>query len=229
MNMAAMGGPVGGGAGGAQMNVGTPSNATLDVSPQYMQKKLNTAIYDYLLRNSLYDIARSFSKAMTIDTKDDTKESPSQRGGQQPNGVDEGTDDEGILKRPSDLPLPHNLSGGPFLQDWWCQFWELWHGLRGRGKNGLNSYVANQRMAQKNRFNMMGAMDPNMQNMRAGYGMMQNMNNGVAMGPNDLRKSAIQQNNQQRQLCVCVLSSRTCLETQLWLTCVTAPRSRYSR
>ena len=202
MNMAAMGGPVGGGAAGAQMHLGTPNSINQQVfTPEYVLKKLNTAIYDYLLRNSQYDIARSFQEKMPIDPKTDTKESPSQRGLQM-NGVDDSMDDSkdnAILKRPEDLPLPNNFTDGPFLQDWWCQFWEIWHGQRNKGRTGTNAYLGPQRAAQKGRFNMMGAIDPNMQR---GYNMMQmqGMNNGMAMGPNDLRKSAMQQNNQQRQM-----------------------------
>lgn len=197
MNMAAMGGPVGGGpAAGARMNVGTPSN---DTSPEVLSKKLNTAIYDYLLRNELYDIARSFQDQMPIETKADEKDSPKM------NGVDDGTDDardQAILKRPPGLPLPNNMLSGPFLQDWWCQFWEIYHGIRKGAKNGTQTYLNNQRMAQKTRFNMMGAVDPGMQNIRGNYMMQGGMNNGMAMGQNDLRKSAMQQNTQQRQLCV---------------------------
>ena len=200
MNMAAMGGPVGGGAGAVRTNAGTP-NIQYDMSPENMLKKLNTAIYDYLLRNSLYDIAKSFQGQMEIDTKPDNNESPNQRGSQLPNGVDEGIDgdsDKALRKRPEGLPLPNNFHDGPFLQDWWCQFWEIWHGLRGRGKNGTIQFVGNQKQAQRGRINMMGAVDPNMQNVRGNYNMMQGMTNGMAMGANDLRKSAMQQNTQQK-------------------------------
>ena len=201
MNIQAMGGPVGGG--GPPMNAGTPSNSANSYSPEIIKQKLNTAIYDYLLRNGKYEIARSFVDQMSVDTKADTKESPSQRAGQQVNGVDDGMDDDAVAKRPDGLPLPNNLMQGPFLQDWWFQYWEIWQTQRNiLTKAGLQSYVNNQRMAQKGRFNMLGAMDPNTQNMRGGYNVMQGMNNGMAMGQNDLRKTTLQQNNQQRQLYV---------------------------
>lgn len=191
MNMAVMGGPVGGGAMAGQMNMGSPSNQTIDMSPAAILKKLNTAIYDYLLRNSQYDIAKAFQEKMPIETKPKDEK--------QANGMDDGMDDTkdpGILKRPEGLPLPNNMHDGPLLQDWWLQFWELWHGQRNRGKNNTMQYLQNQRMGQKGRMNLMGAMDPNMQNLRSGYNMM--ANNGMPMNPNDLRKSAMQQNNQQR-------------------------------
>ncbi|WPH05033.1 transcriptional activator soma [Acrodontium crateriforme] len=174
MNMGAMGGPVGGGAAG-QMNMGTP-NSSGGVSNGDPLKRLNTAIYDYLLRNSLYDVARLFSKSVDIET--DTKKSPNQRGGQL-NGLDDMDIDKAIQDRPDDLPLPQQLGDGPFLQDWWCQFWEIYHGQRSKGKPTTLAYIGAQRQGQKARTNMMGPMDPaQMNNMR---GFMPNMNNGMNM------------------------------------------------
>lgn len=196
MNMPSMGGPVGGGMAGLQMNTGSPSGQNIDISPQNTIKKLNTAIYDYLLRNGQYEIARSFKDKMPIETRNLKDE--------QANGLDEALDetrDQGIIKRPDGLPLPGTLLDGPILQDWWCQFWEIWHAQRGRGqKNGLMQYVSGQRAMQKTRTNMMN--DPAM-NMRQGYMQMGGMNNGMGIaGPNDMRKAAMQGNNQQRNLYV---------------------------
>ncbi|TKA68895.1 hypothetical protein B0A55_08398 [Friedmanniomyces simplex] len=197
MNMA--GGPLGGGGGPAaqqqaQMSVGTPSNG--DGSGPNAIKRLNTAIYDYLLRNSMYEVARGFLKHMEIET--DIKKSPNQRG--QPNGVaDDGMDiDVAELKnRPDDLPAPLQLGDGPFLQDWWCQFWEIYTGYRGKGgKSQVLSYIGNQRQAQKARTNMMaaGGMDAaGMQQMRMNNSMMmQGMNNGAMGIPTDLPRKAVQ-------------------------------------
>lgn len=204
MNVAGMGGPVGGGAAGAQMNAGTPGGNMPDLTPKMMQIKLNTAIYDYLLRNSLYDIAKSFQKDMTIETKQDIKQSPNQRNGQMANGIDGMDDmkDPGLMKKPDDLPLPNNMYDGPFLQDWWFQFWEIYMGNRNRSRGNTQQYVTNQRQNQKTRMQLMGGMDPNsMQNLRGYNNMMQGMNNGMGMGPNDLKRTAMQQ-NQQRNLYV---------------------------
>lgn len=192
MSLAGMGGPVG----------GTPNNS-LDNQAVYL-KKLNTAIYDYLLRNRLYDIARMFNEQMPIETKTDIKtdikESPNQRSGQQVNGIEDDADDnkdQAILKRPEGLPLPNNLFDGPVLQDWWCQFWEIWHGHRGNGKIGTQKYIGAQRQAQKGRFNLMGGMNPNAVQYNSG---MPNMANGVGGGPGDLRKTVMNQN--ARNMCV---------------------------
>lgn len=205
MNMAAMGGPVGGGGGlAAQMNAGTPgSSAGGEMNHSAIMKKLNTAIYDYLLRHELYELAKSFMNKMPIDTKNDVKQSPSQRGGQQANGIDDSMDDSkdhAILNRPDDLPLPNNVFDGPFLQDWWCQFWEIHWGIRGRTtmKPNAQTYISQQRAQQKVRQGMVNGMDPNsMQNLRGYNNMMQGMNNGMAMGmgPNDMKRVAMQNAN----------------------------------
>lgn len=191
--MAGMGGPVGGG--GA--NVGTPSSGADGGGGINSIKRLNTAIYDYLLRNSMYDVARGFLKQMEIDV--DVKKSPNQRA--QPNGVgDDGMDLDFVAEiknRPDDLPAPLQLGDGPFLQDWWCQFWEIFQGHRGKATNGkLIQYIGAQRQAQKARTNMMaaGGMDQaGMPQMRFNNGgVMPGLNNGQvgAMNQNDLKRTA---------------------------------------
>lgn len=202
MNMGGMaGGPVGGGGpvarqgqGQGQMNAGTPSSS--DGSGIDAIKRLNTAIYDYLLRNQMYEAARLFFKQMDIET--DVKKSPNQRG--QPNGVGDDSmevENAEIKNRPDDLPAPLQLGDGPFLQDWWCQFWEIFRGYRNMGgKTQLLNYIGAQRQAQKARTNMMaaGGMDAaGMQQMRFNNGMMmQGMNNGAMNMPNDLQRKAVQ-------------------------------------
>lgn len=196
MNMAAMGGPVG----GPQMNAGTPSNSGEPVSQALSIKKLNTAIYDYLLRNQQFDLARQLHSKMEIFSRTEGKPSPNQRG-QQANGVDDGLDvdskDHIIPNKPNDLP-PGDIEAD-FLKDWWCQFWEIWHGHRKPKAAGPNTqnYINAQRAAMQGRVNMMNGNGA--QNMRAYNGIMPGVNNGVAM-PNDLKRAAMQ--NQQRGLYV---------------------------
>lgn len=181
MQMSGIGGPVG----GQPANAGTPSST---YTPDAIIKKLNTAIYDYLLCRQEYDVARVFSQKMEIETSD-VKQSPNQRQNQA-NGIDSNMDVDskehvGIQKRPSDLPAPLALSSedSPFLQDWWCQFWELYHGNRSRGKPTTLNYVGQQRTQMKGRVNAINGMDPN--GMRQQYNAM----NGIA--GNDLRKTAM--------------------------------------
>lgn len=186
----AMGGPV---------NAPTPSGGGGSLGHEEVLQRLNTAIYDYLLRNQHYDVARAVSKNLQIFKKNDVKQSPNQRNGQQANGDDgmelDSSKDPGIAGRPDDLPCPDNVVDGPFLQDWWFQFWEL-HFAK-RGKNAppqTTAYVANHRTQQKARLGMMGGgMDPaSMQNLRGQYGMVQGMNNGMPGMPNDLKRTAMQ-------------------------------------
>ena len=183
MSMAGMGGPV---AAPQQMNAGTPNSGGPAIDNI---KRLNTAIYDYLLRNGLYDSARSFLKTMDIDT--DMKKSPGSRAA---NGVDDGLElDSEIKNRPEDLPAPLQLGEGPFLQDWWCQFWEMFQGQRTKGKQSTQTYIGHQRQAQKARMSIVppGNMDPaSMQNIR-GYNNSMMQMNGMGM-TNDLKRAAMQ-------------------------------------
>ena len=185
----AMGGPV---------NAPTPNGGGATLGHDEVLKRLNTAIYDYMLRHQHYDVARAVSKGLPMFTKPDVKQSPNQRNGQQANGVDDAMEldgkDPGITGRPEDLPFPDNVFEGPFLQDWWFQFWEIHFARRNKNPNQqTNQYVAQQRMQQKARMGMMGGgMDPAaMQNMRGYNGMVQGMNNGMAGMPTDLRKNAM--------------------------------------
>jgi hypothetical protein len=183
MAMGGMGGPVGGPPQPA--NAGTPTNSANAYSADAVIKKLNTSIYEYLLCNGHYEVARAFCKDLPIE--ESIKQSPGQRN--QANGADGNMDIDSkehinISKRPTDLPAPHTMSGedGPFLQDWWCQFWDLYHGNRQRGKPTVLNYVGQQRVAQKARTALL--VDPS--GMQRGYSM---MNNGMPGG--DMRQAAL--------------------------------------
>lgn len=185
--MGAMGGPVGG---SQQMNADTP-NSGVQINPI---KRLNTAIYDHLLRNNLTDVAKSFSEKVDIEYH--AKKSP----GQQANGIDDSMEVDNVFQNlPDGMDPPVSLGGGLFLQDWWCQFWEMHQGLRAPGKLKQSTmvYVAAQRQAQKARTNMMagGNMDAaSMQNMRVYNNNMMQMNNGMNVS-NDLKRAAMQNRN----------------------------------
>lgn len=186
MQMSGIGGPVGGPV-GQPANAGTPSST---YTPESIIKKLNTAIYDYLLCQEQYDVARVFHQKIEIETNN-VKQSPNQRQNQA-NGIDSNMDVDskehaGIQKRPHDLPAPVTMSGedSPFLQDWWCQFWELWQGNRSKGKPTTLNYVGQQRNQMKGRISAIGGMDQNGMRQQQQYNAM----NGVAN--NDLRKTAM--------------------------------------
>lgn len=180
MTMAGMGGPVG------AMNVGTPNNgiamggATNTDQADYA-KRLNTYIYDYFMRHRHYDCAKAMlNESLAVGLH--SKSSPGQR-----NGADEmDMDNKGIIDHPKDMPLPDlPATGGPFLEDWWFQFWDIWNSRRSaNGKASTLAYLSHQRNAQKARSGMMGAMDPTMQR------NLSMMNGGVM--PADLKKAAMQ-------------------------------------
>jgi hypothetical protein len=162
-HMAAMGGPVGGG----PMGLPIPANPiTQSMTPELVMRKLNTAIYEYMICNEKYDIARSILKSMPVETTDGgMKQSPKTH----PNGIDPTMDLDSketinMKNRPDDLPAPASLfpssEDHPFLQDWWCMFWDLWKGQRSAGKANTLTYIGAQRQAQKARQSMMG-LDPN--------------------------------------------------------------------
>lgn len=177
---------------GGPVQAATPSSTAY--SNDEINKKLNTAIYDYLLRNEHYEVARTFQKELPILTKADVKQSPNQRNGQ-PNGVDDTMDMDGrngaLARKPEDLPMPSNIYDGPFLEDWWSMYWEIHFAKRNKGNNPqTNQYIAQQRNIQKARVGMMGNMDPAMQ--RGYNGMMQGMSNGMAGMQGDLKRTAMQ-------------------------------------
>lgn len=90
--------------------------------------RLNTYIYDYLLKMEKFDLARSFHKTCQIKVKQSN--SPG-RGAI--NGVDDAMDadtKDALMKKPADLPIPevpfYSEKGNCFLYDWWCQFWDVY-------------------------------------------------------------------------------------------------------
>lgn len=135
--MNAIGGPVGGGMpmlnNGAAGSVRQPM--PINENPR---SQLNTYIYEYFLRNEMYDCARSL-----LNTDQNViKDSPGRRRDDIGNGVgDDGADgdskDDIDIKRPNDLPwpnLPKDCPESCFLYEWWCLFWDMFHAQRGKGE-----------------------------------------------------------------------------------------------
>lgn len=146
MNMAAMnavGGPVGG---MPMMNNGVGGGPRSNNQDDTSKIQLNTYIYDYFLKNELYDCARALLQSEVALQV--TKPSPGQRrdadGNLLNNGVDDGAMDHDMKedhdpKRPDDLPvpkLPADLPENSFLHDWWCLFWDMWAAQRKKAKPG---------------------------------------------------------------------------------------------
>lgn len=113
---------------------------------------LNTYIYDYFLREGLYDCARALLTSDQPPTVN--KGSPNSRRDENGNVLGNGVGDDAMdtdskddvdSKRPSDLPLPI-LSGQSetcFLYEWFCLFWDMLISQRkmGSGNNPPNPQV----------------------------------------------------------------------------------------
>ena len=103
--------------------------------------KLNTYIYDYFLKNDLYECARAIIQSQVPLALHTPKSSPGRRRDGDMNGVDDSamdTDSKDDLdsKRPDDLPLPMVPSDVPansFLLDWFQLFWDIYFAQR-KGK-----------------------------------------------------------------------------------------------
>ncbi|KAF2150759.1 hypothetical protein K461DRAFT_270159 [Myriangium duriaei CBS 260.36] len=191
-NLAAMGGPV-----GAQQipNAGTPGSIPAGNGSDN-KRRLHTYIYDYFLKNEMFDLARALFKEVDIDTSD--KPSPNRKDvNGAPDGMD--TDTKGdIPNRPADLPraaVPGEVDSS-FLLDWWMQFWDCWSASRTAKNSPAKQYlqhVQNQRLAN-DRQRMMA--NPQMQAMQQRNGMMPN---GMPMSnmSNDMKKAMLMQQQQQ--------------------------------
>ncbi|KAH8818170.1 SOM1 protein [Hyaloscypha sp. PMI_1271] len=201
--MNAMGGPVGGGM--PMMNNGA-AGVRQPMPANDNRSQLNTYIYEYFLRNGMYDCARSLlnsDQPMNV-----IKDSPGRR--RDENGGDEGADgdskDDIDSKRPADLPepnLPKECPESCFLYEWWCLFWDMFNAQRGKG-DGRNvlQYVthtqAQSRLRQEQQQAMLRGIRGDMQ-LPQGYqqAMMmrgQAVNNMNLNQNNELRQKAIQNN-----------------------------------
>jgi hypothetical protein len=132
--MNAMGGPVGG---AMPMNGAPGARPPMQVNDSQQRSQLNTYIYEYFIRNGMFDCARALlasEQPMKV-----IKGSPGGRN-DSGNGTDEGGDgdskDDLDSKRPDDLPapdVPRECPESCFLYEWWCLFWDMFNAQRGKG------------------------------------------------------------------------------------------------
>lgn len=144
-----MGGPVGGGP-MPMMNNGALAAQHAQRQDGNNRTNLNTYIYEYLVREGMYDCARALLQAdPTINIT--PKDSPDRRrdggGNVLGNGVDDPMDsdskDDIDSKRPGDLPPPNVPSIGSdscFLYEWFCLFWDML--MAQRNKPGISPKVS---------------------------------------------------------------------------------------
>lgn len=104
---------------------------------------MNTYIYDYLIRIKNYRAARALLESgLPINTRKEPNQSPNSRG---VNGVNAADAERGDLPEPN-LPID-TCVGESFLQDWWCQFWDIFMASRGRGGSvKTNNYAVQARV-----------------------------------------------------------------------------------
>ncbi|PSK35025.1 Adhesion defective protein 2 [Elsinoe australis] len=183
-NLGGMGGPAGQ---QQMMNAGTPGGSP-PASMADNKKRLNTYIYDYFLRNGMYDLARGLLKSEDIELQE--KPSPNRK---DVNGASDGDADskDDIPGKPADLPkanVPSEVNSA-FLLDWWAMFWDVWISGRSRGYSPTKQYLQHvQAKITNDRQRMM--VNPQMQNNMAARNAM--VQNGM---PNDVKRAMMMQQN----------------------------------
>ncbi|ORY54958.1 uncharacterized protein BCR38DRAFT_462126 [Pseudomassariella vexata] len=218
-NMNAMGGPVGGG-GPMPMPMNNGAMAQVQQTQQAQRPEpnhrtiLNTYIYDYFLRENMFDCARAMLNSnQEINV---AKDSPGRRrdeNGSVGNGLgdapmDTDSKDDMDSKRPNDLPAP-NLpasSDSCFLYEWFCLFWDMLGGQRTKQASNpqVNQYInytqQQSRLKSTAQQDMLRQMRPDGPNGMQFNPMVQRMPNGMAMNAkqNNLARTAMA-NNQNPQ------------------------------
>ncbi|CZT41636.1 related to Som1 protein [Rhynchosporium secalis] len=199
------GGPVGGGM--PMMNNGAGARPQpMPPTNNDQRSQLNTYIYEYFLRNGMYDCARSLlNSQQPINVE---KHSP---GGNRENGTgDEGdgdSKDDIDSKQPNDLPnpaIPKECPESCFLYEWWCLFWDMFNAQRGKGEarsvlQYVNHTQSQSRLKQDHQQQVLRGLRPDVNMTQAQYQALMLRNpaagNGMNLNQNELRHKAIQNNN----------------------------------
>ncbi|XDG04661.1 hypothetical protein ABKA04_004276 [Annulohypoxylon sp. FPYF3050] len=151
---------------------------------------LNTYIYDYFLREGMYDCARAMLKSE--QTLNVIKDSPGRRRDENGNILNNGVGDDPMdtdskddidTKRPTDLPPPNVPQGADncFLYEWFCLFWDML--MAQRNKPGIsppvNAYVQHTQQQNRNRQNEQQAILRGMRQDLYGPNRMIQISNGM--------------------------------------------------
>lgn len=205
-NMNAMAGQVAGGMPMA-MNNGVMPAAQQMPQPQTPSHRtmLNTYIYDYFVKEGLFDLARAMlNSEQQINVLQ--KDSPGRReNGAGDDPMDTDSKDE-MDKRPADLP-PANIpimSDSAFLVEWFGLFWDMLNGNRSKpvGNNQVSTYIQHtqqqNRLKQSQQQEMLRQMRPDQ--MPFNPAMMRNIPNGMPMAnKNNLARTAMANNQNNPQ------------------------------
>jgi hypothetical protein len=208
-NMNAMAGAVGGAPMSMAMNNANGPMAAAQQAAQRIDNTgnnrvmLNTYIYDYFLREGLFDCARAL---LTSDQPPNVnKGSPGSRRDENGNVLGNGVGDDAMdtdskddidSKRPSDLPLPilSAQSETCFLYEWFCLFWDM---LMSQRKMGSGNNPANAQVSQY----IQHAQLQNRQKQNHQQEMLRQMRpDGTAMGFNPMMRNGMAMAKQQNTL-----------------------------
>jgi hypothetical protein len=146
--MNAMGGPVGG---AMPMNAAGGIRPPMQPNDNQQRSQLNTYIYEYFLRNGMYDCARSLLKSeqpiKVINEIPGSRRRDENGNGAGDEGADGDSKDDLDSKRPDDLPapdVPRECPESCFLYEWWCLFWDMFNAQRGKDNGKDNGRIVMQ-------------------------------------------------------------------------------------
>ncbi|EHA58222.1 hypothetical protein, variant [Pyricularia oryzae 70-15] len=166
---------------------------------------LNTYIYDYLLRNEMYDAARGVLKSgQPINVEQDRENG---LGG---DSMDTDSKDDVNSKKPEDLPAPILGSATPdisFLYEWFSMFWDLLNASKGKyAPAQVSQYITHTqnhtRMRQQTQQEMLRGMRPDMAAQQQQFLMMNRPNGNMNMMNKNqsLHRGAIANTQNQMQM-----------------------------
>ncbi|KAI0973894.1 hypothetical protein F4678DRAFT_486497 [Xylaria arbuscula] len=205
-NIPMAGGPIGGGP-MAMMGNNALAAGQVQRPPENNRANLNTYIYDYFLREGMFDCARAMlnsEQALNVHKNPRRDENGNAIGnGLGDDPMDTDNKDDLDAKRPSDLPAPNvpNGSDSCFLYEWFCLFWDMLSAQRNKGgvSPHVSQYVAHTQ--QQSRLRQTQQQEMLRQNMY--NSMMPRMANGMPMAnKHTLARTAManNQNNPQMQM-----------------------------
>jgi hypothetical protein len=155
-----MGGPVGAPV-PMMNNGGLPPQAIgprqMQVSPENQRTLLNTYIYEYFIRNNMFDCARQLLQSdQQVNVQKDGNRRRDENGnpinGLGDDPMDTDSKDDVDAKLPEDLPapkLPMPASETSFLYEWFSLFWDIFHAQRAKGGTGpVNQYVSHTQVSR---------------------------------------------------------------------------------
>lgn len=147
MNPAA-GGPVGG---MMIMNNGSPAVGDgMRDNNDRTKLNLNGYIYDYLLKQGHYDIARSLSQDSTFKFSQKPASPGRRKDGEMNGDAGDGMDVDTKDDAPDDIPRPliwDGTQGNGFLLDWFAIFSDLFSAHRSQNQKGpAGMYLQNERV-----------------------------------------------------------------------------------